>query len=864
MNTNNSTSSKAGNNVDGKSNQIPVSSTSQRNPKSVVPQLMDIYDDLKQSSTPQTTTLQLPQNHMPKGVYYSGSHKSFNSLSHTNQRNVGRKRSSSQFSSGGVVPATTTSGTAKSRKSTPNQVMANETEEYNAKQQASRKKGKTSDTDQRWSKRFSWPDELHRDFVSAVFDVGLKHSSPSAIMEFMRPNPDVTSERVKSRLQKYRKNREKSRNEFMASYDSALERFQRRQQEQNQAPQGGQEDVENSGHSVSGGEAAALCTHASFAERIHASDGGSVSLVSSVRSTPVTGIAPTSSVSQLSQLATREADGVGTLHMPLLTTEEKDGHIGQSFGYLVGLYQSLSRQLEESRRQGGANTDHVPSTQVSSYQSQTVAAHQQHEPQPLSQYQPPQQHVYHQRMQPNVEQAVATAASMHTNNDPSIHEVAASIPHACMMGSQPTVQPTTQHRTYPVGRPPTQQQHHHHAPLSQQQQQQQYSQVQATSASSNTQHFSSHAPPSSHEQQYSQVQATAESSNTQHYSSHAPQHPHVQTPTPSSSQHIPNQYNSVAVPSIPQGEYISQMQHQHMVHQPRDVNRAPAPQSAHAHQPHHFQRAAAPSPKHHTGEHNHHRPHPGQQYLPENSQAQSHQEMPTVSHHSQQQPHGQPAFVQRNPLPQPRVMHQPGPPQRNATAPAMHHPSVPQQTQTIPSAPPPQAQEQHEMQHHTQHHLAPAPHSTPSHPNESAAPATSQPTSIINENPPPLPGTGRTLQAQKESTMMKQEMQGQMVFQNKIRALKQIELSKYGGKEQQRGAPAPGQHTHVGAVGGASNAAEAGVTSSHTGPSRSHQEQTEGGTGTNPAQHQLSEALDPELFWSPEDDDQIFDFLMEN
>lgn len=157
---NNSTSSKAGNNLDEKSNQLPVSSTSQRDPKSVVPQLMDIYDDLKQSSTPQTTTLQLPQNPMPKGVYYSGSHKSFNSLSHTNQRNVGRKSSGSQFNSGGVVPATTTSGTAKSRKSAPYQVMANETEEYNSKQQASRKKGKTSDTDQRWSKRFSWPDEI--------------------------------------------------------------------------------------------------------------------------------------------------------------------------------------------------------------------------------------------------------------------------------------------------------------------------------------------------------------------------------------------------------------------------------------------------------------------------------------------------------------------------------------------------------------------------------------------------------------------------------------------------------------------------------------------------------------------------------
>lgn len=66
----------------------------------------------------------------------------------------------------------------------------------------SRKKAK--ETDGRWSKRFTWPDELHRDFVSAVFDVGLKHSSPSTILEHMPKHPQITSERIKSHLQKFR------------------------------------------------------------------------------------------------------------------------------------------------------------------------------------------------------------------------------------------------------------------------------------------------------------------------------------------------------------------------------------------------------------------------------------------------------------------------------------------------------------------------------------------------------------------------------------------------------------------------------------------------------------------------------------
>eukprot|EP00592_Proboscia_alata_P006327 CAMPEP_0194360420 /NCGR_PEP_ID=MMETSP0174-20130528/7760_1 /TAXON_ID=216777 /ORGANISM="Proboscia alata, Strain PI-D3" /LENGTH=1217 /DNA_ID=CAMNT_0039131899 /DNA_START=387 /DNA_END=4040 /DNA_ORIENTATION=+ len=82
-----------------------------------------------------------------------------------------------------------------------------------------------SNNDGRWSKRFTWPEELHRDFVAAVFDVGLKHSSPSAIMEHMTTHINVTSERVKSRLQKYRLHREKSKMDYMTSYDASLLRL---------------------------------------------------------------------------------------------------------------------------------------------------------------------------------------------------------------------------------------------------------------------------------------------------------------------------------------------------------------------------------------------------------------------------------------------------------------------------------------------------------------------------------------------------------------------------------------------------------------------------------------------------------------
>ncbi|KAF0759472.1 hypothetical protein AaE_003698, partial [Aphanomyces astaci] len=38
---------------------------------------------------------------------------------------------------------------------------------------------------ERRTKRFIWPDELHRLFVAAVFDVGLKNASPKALLTLM-------------------------------------------------------------------------------------------------------------------------------------------------------------------------------------------------------------------------------------------------------------------------------------------------------------------------------------------------------------------------------------------------------------------------------------------------------------------------------------------------------------------------------------------------------------------------------------------------------------------------------------------------------------------------------------------------------
>ncbi|TDH74078.1 uncharacterized protein CCR75_009396 [Bremia lactucae] len=80
---------------------------------------------------------------------------------------------------------------------------------------------------ERKTKRFIWPDDLHRLFVAAIFDVGLKNASPKALLTLMEaagPNTGLTTEHLKSHLQKYRLNYERSRMEFLEFYDRSAKR----------------------------------------------------------------------------------------------------------------------------------------------------------------------------------------------------------------------------------------------------------------------------------------------------------------------------------------------------------------------------------------------------------------------------------------------------------------------------------------------------------------------------------------------------------------------------------------------------------------------------------------------------------------
>ncbi|KAE9044183.1 hypothetical protein PR003_g2679 [Phytophthora rubi] len=95
---------------------------------------------------------------------------------------------------------------------------------------------------ERKTKRFIWPDDLHRLFVAAIFDVGLKNASPKALLALMEaagPNSGLTTEHLKSHLQKYRLNYERSRMEFLEYYDrSAKRNLKRRRRQAQHRPSG--------------------------------------------------------------------------------------------------------------------------------------------------------------------------------------------------------------------------------------------------------------------------------------------------------------------------------------------------------------------------------------------------------------------------------------------------------------------------------------------------------------------------------------------------------------------------------------------------------------------------------------------------
>uniref|UniRef100_H3GUV4 HTH myb-type domain-containing protein n=1 Tax=Phytophthora ramorum TaxID=164328 RepID=H3GUV4_PHYRM len=82
------------------------------------------------------------------------------------------------------------------------------------------------------SKRFLWQEDLHLRFVAAIFDLGLKNASPKALLPLVKtsdPDSGLTTEHLKSHLQKYRINYDRSRREFKELCRREIKRSRKRQ-----------------------------------------------------------------------------------------------------------------------------------------------------------------------------------------------------------------------------------------------------------------------------------------------------------------------------------------------------------------------------------------------------------------------------------------------------------------------------------------------------------------------------------------------------------------------------------------------------------------------------------------------------------
>ena len=249
----------------------------------------------------------------------------------------------------------------KSGASTGSDASSNE----RAAEQASSKGtsgGGSSNNDGRWSKRFSWPEELHRDFVAAIFDVGLKHSSPSTLLEQMPKHEQITTERIKSHLQKYRLHRVKSKKEFMASYDASLKRFQSSTSDGATSLSGGQVAGHLAFKSMESSQTTATTEGSSDpSQQAHSAQPspvpvGAVSTSESTSATPV----PTENDPQhqgtkskgkktVDSIESSTPQQQDTLMFPRLTELEKKSPIGAAMGYLMGLFFSLKQQLMAQR-----------------------------------------------------------------------------------------------------------------------------------------------------------------------------------------------------------------------------------------------------------------------------------------------------------------------------------------------------------------------------------------------------------------------------------------------------------------------------------------------------------------------------------
>lgn len=189
-----------------------------------------------------------------------------------------------------------------------------------------------------------WDEGLHRQFVDAIFEVGLRNSSPAVILENMTVKAKaITSERVKSKLQKYRNSKDKSKQEYMEEYDA----FMARLKAVAYAGVGSQSDsspytsLEMMGcKKLLGGDAAAFLSFAT----LHSANGRNLESASGSG----VGAAPSELLRKDVNQYVENFAGTG-IPFPELTDAEKKSSLGISMTFVMGLFMSMSQHLVKQR-----------------------------------------------------------------------------------------------------------------------------------------------------------------------------------------------------------------------------------------------------------------------------------------------------------------------------------------------------------------------------------------------------------------------------------------------------------------------------------------------------------------------------------
>jgi SHAQKYF class myb-like DNA-binding protein len=180
----------------------------------------------------------------------------------------------------------------------------------------------------------TWSQSMHRKLVESIYDSGVKHASPSIVMGCMtetKAHVNLTNERVKSHLQKYRTNKDKSKEEFFLEYDRWIQKalMVGTTGESDSALVSPASLVEIMGvDSLLGGDVAALLSYAAMAETAAMSDG--------------------SSSKGAQDLVDKLLRGT-RIPFPVLSEEERKSPIGLSIKQALRLFQSLTQYVTTER-----------------------------------------------------------------------------------------------------------------------------------------------------------------------------------------------------------------------------------------------------------------------------------------------------------------------------------------------------------------------------------------------------------------------------------------------------------------------------------------------------------------------------------